>query len=144
MSFIIDLKDKVVLVTGVSSGIGYGTARAFAHAGAHVAGCARKPVDDPSAKEFCAAIESEGVKALYVQTDVTQPDELAALVESTIQTFGRLDVVVSNAGANVFEGAAGCNEEQWRHNLDLNLASHWRLAKYCSPIWRKRMKGPFC
>ena len=40
MSFIIDLKDKVVLVTGVSSGIGYGTARAFAHAGAHVAGCA--------------------------------------------------------------------------------------------------------
>lgn len=141
MSFIIDLKDKVVLVTGVSSGIGYGTARAFAHAGAHVAGCARKPVDDPSAKKFCAAIESEGVKALYVQTDVTQPDELAALVESTIQTFGRLDVVVSNAGANVFEGAAGCNEEQWRHNLDLNLASHWRLAKYCKPYLEKADEG---
>ena len=62
-------------MTGVSSGIGYGTARAFAHAGAHVAGCARKPVDDPSAKEFCAAIESGGVRALYVQTEVKKPGE---------------------------------------------------------------------
>ena len=60
---------------------------------------------------------------------------------SLLSNFGRLDVVVSNAGANVFEGAAGCNEEQWRHNLDLNLASHWRLAKYCKPYLEKADEG---
>ena len=88
MSFTIDYKDKVVLVTGVSSGIGLGTAREFARAGAHVAGCARKAADDPSAAAFREAVESQGVRSLYVQTDVTCPEQLGQLVEETIRTFG--------------------------------------------------------
>ena len=110
MPFQIDLIGKVVLITGVSSGIGLGTAHEFARAGACVAGCARKPESDDSVSAFLQAVEGEGCKALYVQADVTQEEELEKLVQEVIATFGRLDIVVSNAGMNVFEGAAECSE----------------------------------
>ena len=141
MSFTIDYKDKVVLVTGVSSGIGLGTACQFARAGAHVAGCSRKASGDKEAVAFRKAVEDAGVQAFYKQTDVTRPEELEELVEGTIRTFGRLDILVSSAGVNVFEGAEGCTEERWQYNLDLNLAAHWRLAKLCKPYLEQSGAG---
>lgn len=142
MPFQIDLTGKVVLITGVSSGIGLGTAHEFARAGACVAGCARKPESDDSVSAFLQAVEGEGCKALYVQADVTQEEELEKLVQEVIATFGRLDIVVSNAGMNVFEGAAECSESRWAYNLDLNLASHWRLARIAKPyLEQKRQWG---
>lgn len=96
----------MVIITGVSSGIGLGTAHEFASAGAYVAGCSRKPDNDDSVSAFLRAVEGEGCKALYVQADVTREEELEKLVQKVIATFGRLDIVVSNAGMNVFEGAA--------------------------------------
>ena len=141
MSFVIDYTGKVVLVTGVSSGIGLGVAREFARAGAHVVGCSRKPENDVSVQGFKQAVESEGVRAFYHQADVTKREDLQAFVEATVRTFGRIDVVVSNAGMNVFEGAAGCSEERWQYNLDLNLASHWRLSKLCKPYLEQSGEG---
>lgn len=141
MSLTIDYRDKVVLVTGVSSGIGLGTAREFARAGAHVTGCARKGAGDGEALTFVRTVEAEGAKALYVQADVTRPADLKHLVEETIRVFGRLDVLVSNAGANVFEGAEGCSDECWQHNMELNLASHWRLSKLCKPYLERSKEG---
>jgi len=141
MSLTIDLKNKVVLITGVSSGIGFGTACAFARAGAHVAGCARKEKTDLAVRAFRSAVEKEGVKSLYVKTDVTQPDDLKSLVEQTVACFGRIDIVVSNAGNNVFYGAEGCSEQSWQHNIDLNLASHWRLARLCKPYLQQSEQG---
>ena len=141
MPFQIDLIGKVVLITGVSSGIGLGTAHEFARAGACVAGCARKPESDDSVSAFLQAVEGEGCKALYVQADVTQEEELEKLVQEVIATFGRLDIVVSNAGMNVFEGAAECSESRWAYNLDLNLASHWRLARIAKPYLEQSGNG---
>lgn len=141
MSFILDYTGKVVLVTGVSSGIGLGAAREFARAGAHVAGCARKGEEDASIAVFRQTVESEGRQALYVQADVTKNGDLERFVSKTIQMFGRLDIVVSNAGMNVFEGVADCTEERWQYNLDLNLASHWRLAKLCKSYLEKSEDG---
>lgn len=141
MSFILDYKDKVVLITGVSSGIGLGTAREFARAGAHVAGCSRKPCDDESAQSFCNAVKEKGVEALYVQADMTAEEDIKRFVDETIRQFGRIDVVVSNAGVNVFEGAEACTEERWRYNTDLNLTSHWRLAKACKPYLEQSADG---
>lgn len=141
MSFNIDLTGKVVLITGVSSGIGLGTAHEFARAGARVAGCSRKPANNTSVAIFRQTVESENSQALYVQADVTREEELKNLVQKVMDTFGRLDIVVSNAGMNVFEGAAACNDEQWKYNLDLNLASHWRLAKLCKPYLEKNGEG---
>ena len=141
MAFTIDLKDKVVLVTGVSSGIGLGVARQFAIAGARIAGCSRKTLDDENISVYFDTVEREGSEAFYVQADVTKPQDLERLVKKVIDFYGRIDVLVSNAGMNVFEGAEHCDEGQWKYNLDLNLASHWRLAKLCKPYLEKSGEG---
>ena len=141
MGFEIDLSNKIVLVTGVSSGIGQGAAREFARAGAKLVGCSRSNEDSDSIKLFKNLAHEFKTEVLYVQTDVTKKNELKLLVESTIAHFGALDIVLSSAGANVFEGAENCDEEAWQHNLDLNLASHWRLAQYCKPHLDKSSDG---
>ena len=120
MSFVLDYKDKVVLVTGVSSGIGLGVAKEFARAGAHVAGCSRKSPDDASVQAFREVVEQEGVRSFYRPADVTDAEELKGFVEDTVRTFGRIDMVVSNAGMNVFEGALAL---QPRSELSFPLAS---------------------
>ena len=141
MGLVIDFNGKVVLVTGVSSGIGFGTAKAFAKAGAIVAGCSRKAPNEKPAKEFLQAVESENTEALYVQADMTRSEDIERLVKTVIQTFGRLDVIVSSAGVNVFEGTEKCTEERWQYNMDLNLSSHWRLAKYSKPYLEQSGEG---
>jgi len=129
----IDLSGRVALVTGVSNGLGTGVARMLAKAGAGVAGCGFSPGDSTGAKAFVASVEAAGRRALYRRTDVERPGDLEALVEAAVAEFGRLDILVSNAGRNVFTGAEHCAESDWQRNLDLNLASHWRLAKLCKP-----------
>lgn len=141
MAMNIDLKGKVVLVTGVSSGIGFGIAREFARAGACVAGCSRKEDDDESSILFKRTVEAEGVQSLYMQTDVTRPEELEKLVRKVIAVFGKLHILVSNAGVNIFEGATECSEERWAYNMELNLASHWRLSKLCKPYLEQTGEG---
>ncbi len=133
MALTIDLKEKVALVTGVTSGIGAGIASMFAKAGANVSGCGTS--EDGSL--FLKETEANNVKAFYTQCDVTKEEDLQKFVQNTIVKFGRIDVLVSNAGRNVFEGAADCDEEHWQQNMELNLASHWRLAKLCKPHLEK-------
>ena len=123
MSFVLDYKDKVVLVTGVSSGIGLGVAREFARAGAHVAGCSRKSPDDASVQAFREVVEQEGVRSFYRPADVTDAEELKGFVEEAARTFGRIDMVVSNAGMNVFELHGGALALQPRSEPGFPLAS---------------------
>jgi NAD(P)-dependent dehydrogenase (short-subunit alcohol dehydrogenase family) len=136
----IDLKDKVALITGVTSGIGAAIATVFAKAGAHVAGCGRHESTSEEAKEFVNRITDFKQEALYLQADVTVASDLENLVQQTIDTFGRIDILITNAGANVFKGAENCSEEAWIKNHELNLASHWRLAKLCKP-WLDKNHG---
>ncbi|SDS53455.1 NAD(P)-dependent dehydrogenase, short-chain alcohol dehydrogenase family [Mucilaginibacter mallensis] len=127
--FQIDLTGKMVLITGASSGIGSGIAKMFAKAGADISGCGLEKEDGGFIKEA----EGQGVKALYTVCDVTKKTDLQNLIQNTINTFGRIDILVSNAGQNVFEGAEKCDDENWQRNIELNLASHWQLAKLCKP-----------
>jgi NAD(P)-dependent dehydrogenase (short-subunit alcohol dehydrogenase family) len=142
MAFQIDLSGKTVLITGVSSGIGAGIARMYAKANASIAGCALEPPDHPSVREFVRAVRSEsGQEPLYVQTDMTKPDEIELLVRQTVTHWGGLDLLASNAGANVFRGAARCSREDWLYNLNLNLESHWNLARTSKPYLEKNGQG---
>jgi NAD(P)-dependent dehydrogenase (short-subunit alcohol dehydrogenase family) len=137
MALEIDLKDKVALITGVTSGIGAAIATVFAKAGAHVSGCGLQESSLEGAKRFIAGVEGFKQQALYQQADVTRGDDLELLVQRTIKQFGRIDILITNAGANVFEGAEKCSEESWIKNHELNLTAHWRLAKLCKPYLEK-------
>lgn len=140
MSLELNFKDKVVLITGVTSGIGAAIAAMFARAGASVSGCGRHGEGSVESEQFISSVASQYVKALYVQADVTKNDQLKNLVDKTIEQFNKIDVLVSNAGANIFEGASDCTEERWLYNAELNLASHWRLATMCKP-WLEKQNG---
>lgn len=141
MSFVLDYKDKVVLVTGVSSGIGLGVAREFARRVPMWQAVRASLRTMRGVQAFREVVEQEGVRSFYRPADVTDAEELKGFVEEAARTFGRIDMVVSNAGMNVFEGAEGCTEERWHYNLDLNLASHWRLAGSASPISKRAAKA---
>lgn len=129
----INLRNKVALVTGISSGIGKGLAKMLARAGCSVSGCALEEVNDASVQEFFETARVNETEALYTQADVTQKADLEQLVKNTIEKFGKIDILVSNAGANVFKGAEKCTDEDWMYNHQLNLSSHWILSKLCKP-----------
>lgn len=120
------LSPRVVLVTGASQGIGHAIAQTFLEHGDIVIGCAHSPIDNaPFARALLARCPE---RFFYYSVDVTQTAQIAQFVSEAESLFGRIDVVVSNAGKNVFRGI-DCAESDWSHNFDLNLRSHWFLAK---------------
>jgi len=147
-----ELRGKVAIVTGGSRGIGRAMSLAFAAAGAQVVVASRTenepPPDSPFIKygsgtinDTARQIAAAGGEALAIPCDVTKSEDLRNLADRTVKHFGRIDIVVSNAGVNVFEGAANCTEEQWNFNMALNLKSHWQISKLCKPYLEKNEKG---
>ena len=129
MSLTIDLSGKRALVTGVTSGIGAGIAAALAKAGCDVAGCGRSTEDSPGARDFVASVEAAGRRAVYLPGDIARRDIPGKLVADVVAALGGLDILVSNAGRNVFKGASGASDAEWDECMELDLASHWRIAK---------------
>ena len=111
-------KDRTVLVTGASSGIGRETALAFAAAGADVLLVARSA--DALAK-VAAAARKHGVKALAIPTDVTKPASVQACFRKAVARFGRIDVVVNNAGVMLPAQVADIRAADLQKMLDVNL-----------------------
>ncbi|WP_175635535.1 SDR family NAD(P)-dependent oxidoreductase [Pedobacter ghigonis] len=134
MALTIDLKGKIALVTGVTSGIGLGIAKMMAKAGCTVIGCAEQSETSDVAQRFLAEMESYDAHTDYFKADMAAAEEIENLVADITSDYGRLDILVSNAGQNVFTGLANSNEKDWQFNLDLNLTAHWRLAKSCKPL----------
>ena len=87
------LKDKVVVITGAAGGIGKATALRFAEEGADIV-----VADFADGAATVAEVEAKGLKAIYVQTDVTNIDSAKAMIAKAIETFGRVDVLINNAG----------------------------------------------
>ena len=133
MALAIDLTGKRALVTGASHGVGAAVARMLARAGCHVAGTGVVAPDHPSAVELVDSLAEAGSKAIYLAGDLSDPAVPAHLVAETVTALGGLDIVVSNAGRNDFHGAEHASEDDWQQCMNLNLASHWRLAKAARP-----------
>ncbi len=143
MSLPLDLKGKRALVTGASDGVGAGVAKMLARAGCDVVGTGLGAADSPRATAFVQAVEAEGQRAFYVAGDAVEPATPAQWVDGAVAALGGLDIVVSNAGRNGFHGVNECTEEQWQYNMNLNLASHWRLARAAYPHLKKSTSGVF-
>jgi len=130
-------KNKVALVTGASSGIGKATALAFAKKGAKVV-----VVDWIENKDTMNLIKELGGEAIFIKCDVSKAADVKAMVEKTIEAFGRLDYAFNNAG---IEGASAptqdCTEENWDKTIGINLKGIWLCMKYEIPEMLKQGKG---
>jgi 3-oxoacyl-[acyl-carrier protein] reductase len=132
------LRDKIALVTGAASGIGAATARRFAREGAGVA------INDarPEGLEAVAdEIRAAGAKALVLPGDVTRKADCERLVQDVTRTFGRLDILINNAGINRDAMAAKMTEEQWDAVLSVNLKGTFLCAQAALPGMRERAWG---
>ncbi len=113
-----DITGQVAVVTGASKGIGYGLAKALAHAGAKVAVMAR---DTAALQQLVSDIEAEGGEALAVALDVTQVPQIAPAMRQVKDHFGRLDILVNNAGLGFNHPATDVTEADWDGMMDVNL-----------------------
>ena len=135
------LDGQVVLLTGAGRGLGRAMAMSFADAGAKVAGAARTL---SQLEETAALVEQRGGEAISIRTDVIDSQAVNAMVQETIDRFGRVDVLVNNAGG----GADGdgspleqLTDEQWRFGIDMNLTSQMLCARSVLPHMTERGSG---
>jgi short-subunit dehydrogenase len=114
----VDIKDKVVIVTGASAGIGLAIAHAAAQAGAKVVLAVRSA---DRLTQLSEELSREGCEVMVVPTDMRQPAEVVQLIEMAVQHFGRIDVLINNAGQAVAGTVAELDLEAYRQVIELNM-----------------------
>ena len=129
---------RVAIVTGASSGIGEATARRFAKGGFTVALAARRA---DLLERIVGEIERDGGKALAVPTDLADAAETSALVRKTLDSYGRVDVLVNNAGYGPPYALEQLDRDQLRHVFDVNLLSAMQLIGELTPVMREQGGG---
>jgi 3-hydroxybutyrate dehydrogenase len=130
-----DLTGKTALITGSTSGIGLGIARRFADQGAHIVLNGFGDTDEIEAAR--AAIEAKGVKALYHGADMTKPDEIKDLVETTKAEMGSVDILVNNAGIQHVCPIEDFPPEKWDAIIAIVLSSAFHTTRHVVPLMRK-------
>lgn len=135
------LKNKVVIVSGGSQGIGRAAAQAFAAEGAQVAICART---EKTLQEAAAAIrKATAVEVTPFVTDVSSADSVTEMVQSVLKKFGRVDVCIANAGGPPPRSFFNSSNEDWRKAIDMNFLSVVYLAREVLPTMQKNKWGRF-
>src|SRR4051794_2993421 len=133
------LDGKVAFVTGAASGIGEGAARRFAEEGAAVA-IADVTKDD--GERVAAEITDKGGKAFFVECDVSDPEALQRAIDTTVERFGKLDIVAANAGINgVWAPVEELKPEEWSKTLDINLKGTFLTVHFAVPHLKGNKEG---
>lgn len=125
-----DFKNKVVLITGASRGIGRATALAFAKAGANVV----LNYFQSKPEEIVKKIEENGSIAITVKADISQEDQVKNLIAEVINKFGRIDILVNNAGIVFDESYEDKTVERWNRTLNVNLVGQFLMMKHAIPF----------
>jgi 3-oxoacyl-[acyl-carrier protein] reductase len=133
------LSGKVAIVTGASRGVGRSTALRLAEAGANVV--VNYLSRDEKAEEVVKSCEALGVEAIAVQGDTSVWNDSQNLAKQTLEKFGRIDLLVLNAG--IWEGAPieEMSEEVWNRVINTNLKAAWAMCKACVPAMKKQDNG---
>jgi NAD(P)-dependent dehydrogenase (short-subunit alcohol dehydrogenase family) len=135
-----DLKDSVAIVTGAARGIGRGIAEALAREGAQLV-LADLPSVDADTAETTRLVESHGVRSISVHCDVRDYQDVTLMVTSALDRFGRIDVLVNNAGVINVAPVVAMTEEQWDLVLDVNVKGTFLCSKAVAPHMIERRSG---
>lgn len=131
------LKDKVAIITGSSRGIGRATAILFAQEGARVV--VNYKTNKKEADSVAKIIGDD--KCLVVQADLTDEKEVRSLVEQAMTKFGRIDILINNAGEIIRPGDWKTDNNTWNKTLDVNLKSAWMMIREVAPIMQQQGTG---
>lgn len=132
------LEGKVALVTGASRGIGKAIAGTLGRMGAMLSLCARDP---QKLKSVRRKLEAVGARVLDVPADVSRPDDIRSLVQTTERSLGPIEILVNNAGIGHFAPIQEASEADWDATLDTNLKAVFLLSKAVAPGMISRRGG---
>jgi 3-oxoacyl-[acyl-carrier protein] reductase len=132
------IKGKVVIVTGAAAGIGAGVAKLFAQGGAHVF---LTDLDGLGVKKVAATLQTEGGSAFGFEANARHRDAMAKVVEDALTRFGRIDVLINNAGIYPRQPFLEMTEEQWDAMHDINLKSVFHCTKLVMPHMVRQQAG---
>ncbi len=132
------LEDKVAIVTGAAKGIGCGIASVFSKEGAKVVVA---DWDQEAGEKTANEIGQSGGDAIFVKTDVSNEEQVKNLVQKTLDKYGRIDLLVNNAGIGVYKSVLDATSEDWDKCLAVNLKGVFLCSKYTIPHMQKVGKG---
>ena len=133
------LEDRVAVVTGGGQGLGQAIAFRLAKEGAHVVVA---DLNEETAQATAAQITSTtDRKAMALKVDVTNEPQVAAMIDRTVQEFGRLDIVVANAGILIAEEVTEFPADKWRAVIEVNLVGYFLVAKHAARIMKEQRRG---
>ena len=135
------LQDKVVIVTGATSGIGKASAILFAWEGAKVVAVGRR---HEKGAELVNRIRENGGKAMFIAADVTQEEDLKSVVDQAMETYGRIDCLFNNAGCLITKPTLELTREDWDAFTNLDGYSYLRMMQLVIPIMEEQGGGSIC
>ena len=133
-----NLTGKKAFISGGARGIGKSVAHAFAEAGADVA---IVDMDLDTARKTAAELEREGIRAIAVRTDVSDPTDVDRMIEAILDEFGTIDIAFNNAGVCVNEKAEEMSFENWKRVIDINLTGIFLTARAAGKVMIKNGGG---
>jgi NAD(P)-dependent dehydrogenase (short-subunit alcohol dehydrogenase family) len=132
------IRGKVAIVTGAAAGIGAGVGRLFAAEGAHVF---LVDLDGAGVKKVAADVQAEGGSAFGFEANARDREAMAKVVEDAITRFGRIDVLINNAGIYPRQPFLQMTEEQWDTMQDINMKSVFHCSKLVMPHMVRQRAG---
>jgi 3-oxoacyl-[acyl-carrier protein] reductase len=135
----ISVNGKVALISGASRGVGAATAIRFAEQGAHLALNYFK--HEAEASKVASHARSFGVRAVAIQADVSRFDDVRALFQRTIDEFGRVDIVVANAGIWTGDPVDELDESKWQETIDVNLKGVYACCHFAAKVMKPQRSG---
>jgi NADP-dependent 3-hydroxy acid dehydrogenase YdfG len=135
-----NVKGKVVVITGASSGIGEAAARLLAHRGAHVVLGARRT---DRLEELASTLNAEGGSATYQTLDVVNREQMESFIQLALSRFGRIDVILNNAGIMPLSPLESLKVDEWNRMIDVNIRGVLHGIAAGLPVMKKQGFGQF-
>lgn len=132
------LQDKVAIITGSAQGIGCAIAKAYSIEGARVV--IADTMSQPG-EQVVSVIQSQGRQAVFVRADISLPDNIQHLMETTMQRFGRIDILVNNAAVSAYEPFLEISLESWSHILAVNLTGTFLCSQAAARVMAQSGTG---